>query len=162
MISDLTLISGQDLAKMEVAMNERGREALTQEGKNKEYEFALRMIHYIMDCGYKLPSIDPEGMAAVWAGQLEEAIIIYGYDDIARVVKVWAKEDDREFKQFPTTGTIIAKIKELLGNPVAEIARRNHEAMVEQMVAAEKQELMKDVSEEHLKELQRRYQNEQS
>lgn len=162
MITDLTLISSQDLAKMEVAMNERGREAITQEGKKKEYEFALRMIHYIMDCGYKLPSIDPEGMAAVWAGQLEEAIIIYGYDDIARVVKVWAKEDDREFKQFPTTGTIIAKVKELLGNPVAEIARRNHEAMVEQMVAAEKQELMKDVSEEHLKELQRRYQNEQS
>lgn len=162
MITDLTLISSQDLAKMEVAMNERGREVITQEGKKKEYEFALRMIHYIMDCGYRLPSIDPEGMAAVWAGQLEECIIIYGYDDIARVVKVWAKEDDREYKQFPTTGTIIAKVKELLGNPVAEIARRNHEAMIEQMVAAEKQELMKDVSEEHLKELQRRYQNEQS
>ena len=160
MITDLTLISSQDLAKMEVAMNERGREVITQEGKKKEYEFALRMIHYIMDCGYRLPSIDPEGMAAVWAGQLEECIIIYGYDDIARVVKVWAKEDDREFKQFPTTGTIIAKVKELLGNPVAEIARRNHEAMVEQIVAAEKQELMKDVSEEHLKELQRRYQSE--
>ena len=112
MITDLTLISGQDLAKMEVAMNERGREVITQEGKKKEYEFALRMIHYIMDCGYRLPSIDPEGMAAVWAGQLEECIIIYGYDDIARVVKVWAKEDDREFKQFPTTGTIIAKVKE--------------------------------------------------
>lgn len=160
MITDLTLISSQELAKMEVAMNERGREVITQEGKKKEYEFALRMIHYIMDCGYRLPSIDPEGMAAVWAGQLEECIIIYGYDDIARVVKVWAKEDDREFKQFPTTGTIIAKVKELLGNPVAEIARRNHEAMVEQMVAAEKQELMKDVSEEHLKELQRRYQSE--
>jgi len=162
MITDLTLISSQELAKMEVAMNERGREVITQEGKKKEYEFALRMIHYIMDCGYRIPSIDPEGMAAVWAGQLEECIIIYGYDDIARVVKVWAKEDDREFKQFPTTGTIIAKVKELLGNPVAEIARRNHEAMVEQMVTAEKQELMKDVSEEHLKELQRRYQNEQS
>lgn len=160
MITDLTLINDQDLAKMEVVMNERGREVITQEGKKKEYEFALRMIHYIMDCGYKLPSIDPNGMAAVWAGQLEEAIIIYGYDDIARVVKVWAKEDDREYKQFPTTGTIIAKVKELLGNPVAEIARRNHEAMVEQMVAAEKQELMKGVSEEHLKELQRRYKNE--
>lgn len=157
MITDLTLISGQDLAKMEVAMNERGREVITQEGKKKEYEFALRMIHYIMDCGYRLPSIDPEGMAAVWAGQLEEAIIIYGYDDIARVVKVWAKEDDREFKQFPTTGTIIAKVKELLGNPVAEIARRNHEAMVEQMVAQEHEELMKGVTEEHLKELEERY-----
>lgn len=157
MITDLTLISSQDLAKMEVAMNERGREVLTQEGKNKEYEFALRMIHYIMDCGYKLPSIDPEGMAAVWAGQLEEAIIIYGYDDIARVVKVWAKEDDREFKQFPTTGTIIAKVKELLGNPVAEIARRNHEAFVKQMVKEEHEELMKGATEEHLKELEKRY-----
>ena len=157
MITDLTLINDQDLAKMEVAMNERGREVITQEGKKKEYEFALRMIHYIMDCGYKLPSIDPNGMAAVWAGQLEEAIIIYGYDDIARVVKVWAKEDDREFKQFPTTGTIIAKVKELLGNPVAEIARRNHEAMVEQMVAQEREELMKGATEEHLKELEERY-----
>lgn len=162
MITDLTLISGQELAKMEVAMNERGREVLTQEGKNKEYEFALRMIHYIMDCGYRLPSIDPEGMAAVWAGQLEECIIIYGYDDIARVVKVWAKEDDREYKQFPTTGTIIAKVKDLLGNPVAEIARRNHEAMIEQMAKQEREELMKGVTEEHLNELQRRYQNEQS
>ena len=157
MITDLTLISSQELAKMEVAMNERGREVITQEGKKKEYEFALRMIHYIMDCGYRIPSIDPEGMAAVWAGQLEECIIIYGYDDIARVVKVWAKEDDREFKQFPTTGTIIAKVKELLGNPVAEIARRNHEAQVEQMVARERKELMKGATEEHLKELEARY-----
>jgi hypothetical protein len=162
MITDLTLISDQDLAKMEVAMSERGHRIITKDGKAEAYEFALRMIHYIMDCGYRLPSIDPEGMAAVWAGQLEEAIIIYGYDDIARVVKVWAKEDDREYKQFPTTGTIIAKVKELLGNPVAEIARRNHEAMVEQMAERERKELLKGVTEEHLNELQRRYQNEQS
>lgn len=162
METSLALVSNEELAKMEVAMNERGRRIITKKGKAETYEFALRMIKYIRDCGYSLPAIDKEEMAQVWAGQLEEAIIIYGYDDIARVVKVWAKEDDRPYKQFPTTGTIIAKIKDLLGNPVAEIARRNHEAMVEQMVAAEKQELMKGVSEEHLKELQRRYQNEQS
>ena len=160
METSLALVSNEELAKMEVAMNERGRRIITKKGKAETYEFALRMIKYIRDCGYSLPAVDKEEMAKVWAGQLEEAIIIYGYDDIARVVKVWAKEDDRPYKQFPTTGTIIAKIKELLGNPVAEIARRNHEAMVEQIVAAEKQELMKDVSEEHLKELQRRYQNE--
>lgn len=162
MVTDLTLVSSKELAKMEVAMNERGRKIITQEGKTEAREFAVRMIEYISKCGYKLPSIDIEGMAKVWERQLEEAIVIYGYEDIARVVEVWAKEDDREYKQFPTTGTIIAKVKELLGNPVAEIARRNHEAIVEQMAERERKELLKGVSEEHLKELQRRYQNEQS
>lgn len=157
MVTDLTLVSSKELAKMEVAMNERGRRIITTDGKTEAREFALRMIEYISKCGYKLPSIDVEGMAKVWERQLEESIIIYGYEDIARVVEVWAKEDDREYKQFPTTGTIIAKVKELLGNPVAEIARRNHEAMVEQMVKQEREELMKGATEEHLKELEARY-----
>ena len=157
MTTELSLMSSSELAKLEVAMNERGRKMVTREGKTEAQEFALRMLRYIVECGYKLPSIDVDSMAKTWAGQLEECIIVYGYEDIARVVKLWATEDDREFKQFPTTGTIIAKVKELLGNPVAEIARRNHEAQVAQMVQHEHDELMKGVSDERLKELERRY-----
>ena len=160
METSLALVSNEELAKMEVAMNERGRRIITKKGKAETYEFALRMIKYIRDCGYSLPAIDKEEMAQVWAGQLEEAIIIYGYDDIARVVKVWAKEDDRPYKQFPTTGTIIAKIKDLLGNPVAEIAKRNHEAFVAQMVEHEHNELMKNVTPERMAELERKYKHE--
>lgn len=161
MMTSLASVSDVELAKMEVAMNERGRRIITKAGKKEAEEFALKMIRYISGCGYKLPSINVEDMARVWANQLDEAIIIYGYDDISRVVKVWAKEDDREFKQFPTTGTIIAKIKDLLGNPVAEIARRNHEALVAQMAEAEHAELMKNVTPERMAELERKYKHEQ-
>ena len=160
MVTSLASVSDVDLAKMEVAMNERGRRIITKTGKKEAEEFALRMIRYIADCGYKLPAMNVEEMARVWAGQLGEAIIIYGYDDIARVVKVWAKEDSREFKQFPTTGTIIAKIKDLLGNPVAEIARRNHETFIAQMKAREHEELMKNITPEKMAELERKYKHE--
>lgn len=158
--TSLALVSDIELAKMEHDISERGHRFITPEGKKEASAYALRLLTYLADSGYKLPSVDKEEMAEVWAGQLEEAIIIYGYDDIARVVKVWVKEDDREYKQFPTTGTILTKIKELLGNPVAEIARRNHEAEVKQIVEHERNELMKGVTKEHLEELQRRYNNE--
>lgn len=162
MMTDLALVSDVDLAKMERDISERGHRLITQEGKKEATEYALKLLTYLAESGYTLPAIDKEEMAKVWAGQLEEAIIIYGYDDIARVVKVWVKEDDRDYKQFPTAGTILAKVKDLLGNPVAEIARRNHEAEVKRMVEYERAELMKDVTEEHLAELQRRYEHEQS
>lgn len=160
MMTSLASVSDIDLAKMERDISERGHRLITAEGKKEATEYALRLLTYIAESGYTLPPIDKEEMAKVWAGQLEEAIIIYGYDDIARVVKVWAKEDDRPYKQFPTTGTIIAKIKDLLGNPVAEIARRNHEAFVAQMVEHEHNELMKNVTPERMAELERRYKHE--
>lgn len=158
MITDLSVVSSKELAQMEVAMNERGRRMATEEGKRDAQLWAINLLEYLALSGYKLPSVDKELMAKTWADQLSEAIIIYGEDDIARVVKAWVKEDSRDYKQFPTTGTLLAKVKELLGNPVAEIARRNYEAQVEQIVEHEREELVKGVSKEHIEELKRRYQ----
>lgn len=157
MVTDLALVSDLELGEMEIAIKQRAKKISTKEGKTESQLWAIKMIDYIMISGYKLPSVDKELMAKAYADQLADAIIIYGYDAIARVVKEWVKKDDREFKQFPTSGTILAEVKETLGNPIAEIARRNHEAKVEQMVERERKELMKGVTEEHLEELKRRY-----
>lgn len=157
MTTELSTLTDIELAKMEVAINERGRELATLEGKKNAQLWAVNLLEYLALSGYKLPAVDKTMMAKIWADQLTEAIIIYGKDDIARVVKEWVKKDDREFKQFPTSGTILAEVKELLGNPVAEIARRNHEAYVKQVVDHEREELMKDATPEHLQELERRY-----
>lgn len=157
MMTDLTLVSSTDLAKMEMAISERGKALATKEGKTQAQLWAVNMIEYLACSGYKLPSVDKELMAKTYAEQMADAIIIYGYDDIARVVKEWVKKDDREYKQFPTSGTLLAEVKKLLGNPLAEIARRNQEARVAQIVEHEKQELMKGVTEERLEELKRRY-----
>lgn len=160
MITDLSVVSSTELARMESAITERAKELSTKEGMTEAQLWAVKLLEYLAVSGYKLPSVDKALMAKTWADQLSEAIIVYGYDDIARVVKLWVKEDCRDYKQFPTTGTILARVKELLGNPIVEIARRNHEAQVEQMVQHEHDELMNGVSEEHLKELERRYKHE--
>lgn len=160
MATDLALVSDLELAEMENAIKERGRALATKEGKTESQLWTIKLIDYLMVSGYKLPSVDKALMAKAYADQLADAIIVYGYDNIARVVKEWIKKDDREFKQFPTSGTILAQVKESLGNPVAEIARRNYEAQIAQMERYERNELMKGVSEVHLKELERRYKHE--
>lgn len=157
MTTDLALVSDLELARMENAIKERSKKLATKEGKTESQLWAIKLIDYIMISGYKLPAVDKELMAKAYADQLSDAIIVYGYDNIAKVVKEWVKKDDREFKQFPTSGTLLAEVKEELGNPIAEIARRNHEAEVERMVAREREELMKGATKERLEELNRRY-----
>lgn len=157
MITDLSVISDKQLALMKNEINERGKMMLTQEGKKESRIWALKLIDYLLSSGYKLPDASKDRMAVVYADQLSEAIVIHGYDQIQKVVREWIKNDTRQYKAFPTAGDILDAIKNMLGNPAAEIARREHEEEVRKMVERERAELMKDVSEEHIEELKRRY-----
>lgn len=160
MVTDLALVSDLELAKIEVAIKERTQRLTTKEGKAEAQMWAIKMIDYIMVSGYKIPQVDKTMMAKAYADQLSDAIAIYGYDDIARVVKEWIRNDDRYYKQFPTAGTILAEVKAKLGNPLAEVARRNHEAEVARIVERERQELRDKYSEEEFERLERKYKHE--
>lgn len=160
MVTDLTLVSDLELGKIELAIKQRTQKLATKEGKAESQLWAVRMIDYIMASGYKLPPVDKEVMAKAYADQLADAIAVYGYDDIAKVVKEWIKNDDREYKRFPTAGDILAEVKNTLGNPLAEVARRNHEAEVMRIVEHERSELMKNVTDEQMERLERKYKHE--
>ena len=151
-------VSDLQLGIMENNIKQRAQMLETEAGKAECAQWVLNMFEYLRLSGYKLPNDKVKAMAKVYASQLKDAIVIYGYDDVSRCVKEWIKEDT--YMRFPNSGQILQKVHELCGNPLAEIARRNEAARVEMMVQKEREELMKDVTEEQLKEMERRYKHE--
>lgn len=157
MITDLSVVDDVQLARMENDIKQREIEIKTDVGKRKYQRWLVKMLAYFVESGYRLPDADVEHMAVVRMDQLSDAIVLYGESALEQVARQWVMDDTRAYKQFPTSGDILAKAKEMLGNPIAEVARRNHEAYVQRMVEQERKELLGSYTKEQLIELERKY-----
>ena len=153
-------VSDIQLAVMKNKIEERSRKMMTAEGKKEAQLWTLQLITRIASCGYRLPDIDKKMMALSYEEVLSDAIVTYGCNDIWDAVKEWIKNDTRQYKAFPTAGDILDAVKSMLGNPAAEIARREHEHEVEKIVEKEHDELMKNVTPEQMERLERKYKHE--
>lgn len=160
MLQNLMTVSDMQLAVMQNRIEERGKKMMTEAGRKEAQLWTLQLITRIASCGYKLPDIDKKMMALSYEEVLKEAIVTYGCNDIWLAVREWIKNDTRQYKAFPTAGDILDAVKSMLGNPAAEIARREHEHEVERIVAREHEELMKDVTPEQMEKLERKYKHE--
>lgn len=154
----LMTVSDIELAQIENQIKERAATLATKDGKAESEQWVLKMFDYLQNSGYKLPDCDKRKMAVVYSDQLKDAITVYGYDSIAYCVREWIKGDT--YRRFPNAGIILSKVHELCGNPLAEVARRNHEAEVRQMIECEKEKLLKNVTDEQMERLERKYKHE--
>ena len=155
MKNEMATTSDVELAKMETEIKQRASSIETNNGKKESQQWVLVMFDYLKNSGYKVQDNDMKRMAEAYAGQLKDAIVVYGYNAISVCVREWIKED--KYGRFPNAGQILEKVHELCGNPIAEIAKRNHEAKVKMIVQKEQDELRSKYSKEQIEELERRY-----
>lgn len=154
-MQELAALSDLELAKLENSIKERANSLATLKGKKESEQWVIRLFDYLQNSGYRLPDADKKRMAAAYADQLKDAIIVYGYEQVSYCVREWVKSDT--YKTFPNAGMILEKVHELCGNPIAEVARRKHEALVKQMEERNRKELLSKYSDEELEQLRKKY-----
>lgn len=156
-MNELINMSDDELNTLKNEISVRRERFMTKEGCDDAKKVMLGMFDYLQASGYKLPDTDYNQMAGIYADQLKEHIIIFGYDAIKKAVREYVRSDDDKYHQMPTAGQIIAVVERENGDPRHEIAVREYEREVEQMVAKERKELMDGVTPERLKELEAKY-----
>lgn len=157
-MQELATLSDIELARLEKDIKDRAQLLETREGKIEACQWVLRLFKYLRDSGYKMPDNDVESMSKTYARQLKDAIAVYGYNQISLCVDEWIKEDT--YKRWPNSGQILQKVKEMCGNPIAEVARRNYEAEVNRIVDEERKRNMEGITPERMAALERKYKHE--
>lgn len=159
-MNSLAELSTNELNRIKQDIAERKESILTKEGFDGAKKVMLAMFDYLANSGYKIPDTDYDEMAGVYADQLREHIVLYGYDVIKNAVREFVRSDRRDYHPIPTAGQLIETIESIADNPKHEIRRREHEQFIENMKRETQKELQdawNSLSEDERKELEEKY-----
>lgn len=120
--------------KMELLRREiAGREhsLRTEEGQKEAAGVMLAMFDYFANSGYKMPDVEFKKMASIYADQLREHIIEYGYTTIKFAAREFVRRDTDPYHLMPTAGQLIEVIEDVGGNVKAALARYDLEKFIE-------------------------------
>ena len=126
---NLSTLTDDKLHELVKACDERRERLATNDGQAQTLMEMLRLFEYLEASGYHMPLKENRQLVArVWAEQLAECIITYGFPVIRDAVKRFIETDTREFRQAPNAADIKAIAKNMGFNPKRELAIRRLEA----------------------------------
>lgn len=112
----------------------RRRYLETPEGMHEYIGDMARAFVVVESLGYQWPTEenDVDAVVRLWCEVLKETYIAFGQPGLARAVKLYALEDKSYARRWPSAGKI------------AELAKRDQPALVEQINAYKKEQAMRE------------------
>lgn len=159
-MNELSTLSARELKSLKSEITGRRDALMTKEGFDEAKKVMIAMFDYLSTSGYKLQDVDYDQMAGIYADQLREHIVVYGYDVIKKAVREFVRSDTSTYHQMPTAGQLIAVIESTAGNPIHAIKVQEHEELVRRMETATHAELLKKaeaMSDAEWKRLEEKY-----
>ena len=141
-------------------MQQRRMALKSKKGFDDAKKVMLAMFDYFANSGYKMPDADYDEMAGVYADQLREHLVVYGYDVLKNAAREFVRNDRRDYHPIPTAGQLIAVIEEMQDSPLATIRKKEFEQFVEKITEETHKELQgkwDELSSEEKKRLEERY-----